>query len=378
MNYIKDSRKNHFCQAWLTFKRKSVYIGYKKEEAMSFVTLQQIKEMPKVELHRHADGAVNPKLVWRLLKKEKISVPQRTAQQLGRFLRIHPGMPVEEIMAKFETVLSVMQSRENIELVFCEQVLDLARENIVYAELRFAPEKHRKKGLSLEEVIKAALRGIRRGMIECKVRDGLSEVEARLIVCIDRKCKVKESKPIVQAALAFKEQGVVGIDLVCNEILYPPELHTEAYELTFESNIGRTAHAGEFGDNRLQNIKTAQEKLKVHRLGHALEITKRKDLLGFCRKNRIGIEICPVSNVVCGNAPSIESLELDVLKKEKVLFNISSDDPALFHTSLSGNLYQTAKVYKWSLEDLKDQMRDSLKISFLSEEEKQRLLEKWF
>ena len=98
----------------------------------------------------------------------------------------------------------------------------------------------------------------------------------------------------------------------------------------------------------------------------------------LCREHRVGIESCPVSNVICGNVSSIKALSLDVFEEEGVFFNINSDDPALFQTSLSETLFQTTQAYNWSLEDLRRMMRDAMEMAFVSHGEKLAILNKHF
>lgn len=341
-------------------------------------TRKEILAFPKVELHRHVDGAVNPDLVWFLARKEGLKLPCKTRRGLARFLRIHSRMSVEELLGVFGLVIACMQKQENIELVFYEQMLDLAAENIVYAELRFAPQYHTRGGLSLGAVIEAALRGVERGSRDTKESKNLSWVEARLIVSIARECDPKKSEEVVEAALKFQDKGVCGIDLACNEAVYPPELHRKAYALTFNSDLKRTVHAGEFGDQRLKNIQTSLLKLRADRLGHAIGIHESPELLSFCVDRGIGIEACPISNVICGNIPSIQALELEKFREEEIFFSINSDDPALFGVSLSETLYRTAKAYRWSFEEVEEFMRNALRMAFISHEEKLQIFSRCF
>ena len=342
---------------------------------MTNVTLAEIQKMPKVELHRHIDGAVNPKLLY-AFAGGRYGGKYKSHKEVADLVRILPDMSVEEIMAQFDSVVCWMQNKPNIESVFFNQVLDLLQENIVYTELRFAPEYHTKGRLSVKEVIETALTGILYGVRYCNSKG--RRIDVRLILCIARECSNEMSKRIAQEAINFSERGVVGIDLACNEALYPPELHKEAFAITFNTAIKRTVHAGEFHGNRIKNIKTALTILRADRLGHAIGLTRDTDFLRFCFENKVGIEICPVSNIICGNIPSIKMLELDEFNMEGVLFNINSDDPALFHASLSENLYRTAQAYDWSLKDLKRLMRDAMEMSFVSQEEKLKILAKNF
>lgn len=345
---------------------------------MEKITLDQIRKMPKVELHRHVDGAVDPWLVWHLAKEEGIELPQKTSQALAEYLRIRKGMTVKEIMAKFDLVVSVMQSWKNISCVFYNQIIQLARENIVYAELRFAPQLHTKKGLTLEQVIRAALHGMRLGMKECRTNPNLPAVEAKLILCIARDRNTLQGRQVAQTGVFLQDAGVVAIDLACNEDGYPPELHLAAYQDTFNSRLGRTAHAGEFGSEPARNIRACLRTLRCSRIAHARELTQHDDLLRYCAHNKIHIEICPISNLTCGVVNKLEDLCLDKLQETGVSFSINSDDPALFGASLSFNLFITADVFSWSAKEIVELNKNALQNAFIRQEDKDRLVRKWF
>ncbi|MDP2692554.1 MAG: adenosine deaminase [bacterium] len=345
---------------------------------MALTTLCEIEKLPKVDLHRHVDGSVKSELVWQLAKYQGKQLLQNSVEKLDDFLKIHQGMSVEQIMAKFDLVKSFMQTWEDIALVFYEQVIDLAKENIVYTELRFAPEYHTCQGLTLEQVVRAALYGIRKGQRYCRRDPALSDVKVKLILCIARECGMAMSKKVAQIAISFQDAGVVAVDLACNEAKYPPELHVPAYSLINRSRLYGTAHAGEFGDTPISNIRACQRMLRVNRLGHANGIAKHSDLLSYCSKGKIGIEICPISIKTSGGIKSFNELELNVLESAGVLFNINSDDPALFGKSLSENILAVATVYQWSLNDIIQKMRDAVEMSFQSEVEKKQLVQMYF
>ncbi len=335
------------------------------------VTLDQIHSFPKVELHRHLDGAIKPELVFELAKKDGVVLAQKDARALRDTLHIRPGMSVDEIMAQFSLVISLMQTAENIERVCYTQVLDLEQENIVYAELRFAPQYHMQKGLALEDVIAASLAGFSRGETE-------TGVMVRVIVCIARECDLEISKNVVRAARTFQRRGVVGIDLACNEAAYPPERHAGAYALTFSSKLSRTVHAGEFGRQRRKNIKTAIFDLEAHRLGHAIGLGRDRELRMICRGATIGVESCPISNLICGNIRDLRELGLRTLLREGILLSVNSDDPELFHTSLSETLFETAKAYGWGMEEIHLLMKNAVRSAFLPEREKYQLMYQYF
>lgn len=334
-----------------------------------------IQKLPKVELHRHLDGAVKPEVIFSLARKSNIDLSVHNLKELKQYYLITKKKSVEEIMRKFDMVISLMQTSENLQAIAYEQVRDLKHENIIYAELRFAPQYHTRQGLNITEVIENVLIGMRKGYKEFGVI-------TNLIICIARESEPRNGEEVAKTALEFQNDKnsvrVVGVDLACDEATYPPERHASAYRLTFGSKLKRTVHAGEFGNQRLKNIKIAIELLRADRLGHAVPLPEDKKLLEVVKKRGIGIESNPLSNVISHTVRSIEGLHLDIYLREGIKFAICSDDPAMMFTSLSDNLLTVCRKYKWGLKELKTIMTNAIEMAFITEKEKQSLKEKVF
>lgn len=337
------------------------------------LTLEHVRQLPKLELHRHVDGSVDPALVWELCHEQGVQLKQANVEELRQFLKLEAHMQMGEVMEKFGLPIQLMQNRQSISKVFRHQVLDLHKENIIYAELRFAPQYHTQKGLTLDQVIQAAVDGIDEGVQQCQ-----GETLAKLIVSIGRECPSVESNRIVDTVLSFEKTGmVVGIDLACNEEAYPPEIHQEAYSKTFGTSIQRTVHAGELDDESKgrDNILSSIKNLRANRIGHGIYIPRYSDLIKLCLNHKVSVECCPVSNlVVVDSVTDMGQLYLDKLRASSIPFSVNSDDPALFHCSLSETLYQTAVYYGWTLYDLQQLMISTVDQTFLSQEDKSKLL----
>src|ERR1700683_4981741 len=155
------------------------------------LTLAEIRAVPKVLLHDHLDGGLRPQTVLEL------------AHQIG--YRDLPGDNVEELTTKltegahrghleiyldaFRHTVAVMQTPEALRRVAAECAVDLAADGIVYAEVRFAPELHTERGLSLDAVVEAVLAGFREGSANAG-RQGRGIRGYALLTAIDRKSVV--------------------------------------------------------------------------------------------------------------------------------------------------------------------------------------------
>ena len=343
------------------------------------LSYQTIQNLPKIDLHRHLDGDVKANVLYRIAEKEKIPLPASSPEELEKyFIKLRQEGFGALLQKGFGLVTSLMQSEENLHTVAYEEGRNLAEDNIVYAELRFAPQYHTgdsvyyghqaRNKLSYREIIKAVAQG-------SKAAKKDFGVTTRLIVCIGREVEAEKGLEIAHAALACMDE-VVALDLACDEASYPPERHLTAYQETFDTPLKRTVHAGEFGAQQEKNIRTALQDLRAHRLGHAIPLALHADLVAYVKEHNLGIESCPMSNKFCGFIKEYKELQIPLLLKEGVLVSINSDDPAMFGYTLTDVLYAFAKEEKLNLDDMVKLQWNALETAFLSEEEKRKVMRK--
>src|SRR5438309_11507181 len=128
-------------------------------------TLAEIRTVPKVLLHDHLDGGLRPQPTLELAGETGYAdLPGDNAEDLTRRLTegAHRGH-LEIYLDAFRHTVAVMQTPGALRRVAAECAEDLASDGVVYAEVRFAPELHTERGLSLDEVVEAVLDGFRAG-----------------------------------------------------------------------------------------------------------------------------------------------------------------------------------------------------------------------
>lgn len=337
------------------------------------------EEMPKAEVHLHMDGAIRKEDIWRIAQQQGIVLPElseQTEAALDAYYRLPPDASFkrsedfDRFLKMFGIVLSIMQTPDGLRETALAHVRDLKAQNYVYAETRFAPQYHRQNGLSLEEVIQNVLEGLQFGFLETKTL-------VKLIICIGRECDQETSLAVAKAALKFQEFGVVALDLACNEIAYPPELHIPAYQLTFGSKLRRTVHAGEFAETPEKlaaNIYTAITELRADGLGHAIPLVDNLDLIRTVIGRNIRVEACPLSNKITGAIEGdIRALKLDELLERGVNVSLNTDDPLIFGTPLVEVFYRTCEAYGFGIEDVRTLIRNAVTGAFCDDEERSRL-----
>jgi len=195
---------------------------------------------------------------------------------------------LEEYLERFAVTLSVLQDADALERVAYELVVDHARENVGYVEIRFCPLLNAEQGLTSDEVVEAALAGVRRAESEAAIR-------SRIIVCALRTLEPALSLEMAELALAYLGRGVCGFDLAGAEAGYPVEDHAAAFQRAAGGGLPITIHAGEaFGPD---SIRQALEVGRARRIGHGTRLHEDRDLLEIVRRRRIPLEVCLTSNV---------------------------------------------------------------------------------
>ncbi|MCE9514640.1 MAG: adenosine deaminase, partial [Mycobacterium sp.] len=277
------------------------------------LTLETIRQAPKALLHDHLDGGLRPATIVELAETVGYQgLPSTDPEDLAAWFRTaaHSGSLVR-YLEPFAHTVAVMQTPAALHRVALECVEDLAADNVVYAEIRFAPELHLSGGLVLSEVMDAVLAGFADG--EKAAAAAGRTITVRALVTAMR--HAARSRDIAELAIVFRDRGVVGFDIAGAEAGHPPSRHLDAFEYMRANNARFTIHAGEaFG---LASIHEALAFCGADRLGHGVRIVDDIEelpdgtamlgrLAAIVRDKRIPLEMCPTSNVQTGAVPSIE------------------------------------------------------------------------
>ena len=325
-----------------------------------------IKKLPKVELHDHLDGGLRPETVIDLAEKSKIDLPAKNPEDLAAwFFRGANRKNLSLYLQGFGITLAVMQTEEALQRVAFEAMEDLCAENVVYAEIRFAPILHLEKGLNVEAVVSAVLRGLEEGKKKTGVRYGL-------IICAMRDQSV--SLDIAELASNFRTKGVVGFDIAGDEYGHPPKKHLDAFEYIRQKNFNITIHAGEaFG---IESIWQAVQICGAHRIGHATRLVEDMSVHGtriekmgtlshFIRDKRIPLEMCLSSNVQTGAARSMDYHPFHIYFRNDFRVALCTDNRLMSNTTLGNEMFLAVKHYNLTLHDLEKITINTMKSAFV-------------
>jgi adenosine deaminase len=326
-----------------------------------------LKTLPKVLLHEHLDGVLRPQTVIELAKSEKYDqLPSENPEQLARWF--HQGANqgnLPKYLEGFAHTIAVMQTEEALERVAYEQAEDLSRDGVVYFETRFAPIFHTRKSLTHQQVISAVLRGLEEGRKAFGITSGL-------IICAMRNMDV--SLEMAELAVDFRQRGVVGFDLAGEEGGFPPKKHVDAFHYIQRQNFNITIHAGEgFGK---ESIWQAIQYCGAHRIGHGTRLiddiavvsgkaVKLGDLAQYVLDKRIPLEICLLSNVHTGAAPSIPEHPFKIFYREKFRVTLNTDNRLMSNTCMTKEFEAAADAFGLSLDDFEKLTINAMKSAFL-------------
>src|SRR3954452_3758052 len=341
------------------------------------ITHEQLAAAPKVLLHDHLDGGLRPQTVLELAREIGHPLPRTDAADLGVwFVESADSGSLERYLETFEHTVAVMQTAEAIQRVASECVQDLAADGVVYAEVRYAPEQHLNRGLSLDQVVDAVRVGFEHGMATAE----RPIVARQLLTAMRHKARSME---IAELSIAYRDAGVVGFDIAGAEAGYPPTRHLDAFEYLQRENAHFTIHAGEaFG---LPSIWQAIQWCGADRLGHGVRIIDDIKVNGdgsvelgllaaYVRDKRIPLEMCPWSNVQTGAAPSIAEHPIGLLKKLRFRVTLNTDNRLMSHTSMTHEMWSLVEAFGYGLRDLEWFTVNAMKSAFLPFDERFALI----
>lgn len=311
--------------------------------------------MIKVELHCHLDGSLNIDFVDEMLRKQGI-VYER--EELRRKLEVSPKCTsLTEYLEKFDLPLLCLQTKEGLTRAAYELVRDVAKEHVKYLEVRFAPMLSTNSGLSCKEVIASVVDGLKKGEKEYGVY-------ASAIVCAMRHHSLERNLEMLKSARPFVGKGVCALDLAGDESAFPTEQFRQLFAQATAWEIPFTIHSGETGN--VDNVREAIA-LGAKRLGHGIALYKSPELRRLCKEKRIGIEMCPTSNLQTKAVDGMENYPLEMFLNEGLLVSLHTDN-----RTVSGTTLQREQAY-FDDSVIEICTRNAIETAFTTEEMKEEL-----
>lgn len=318
-----------------------------------------LQQLPKVELHLHLDCGLSYEVV------SKIDPSVTKEIYLKQYIAPAKCTDLADFLTRAVKGFALMQTKEQLQLVVHDLFKQLAANNTLYAELRFAPLQHTAKGLTPYEVVLATEQATATAIQQ-------TGVEARLILCTLRHFTQAQSMETVQLVEQFKNTKVAGFDIAADEAGFPITEHISAFRYAKEKSIFCTAHAGEA--KGAGSVWETLEHFAPTRIGHGVRSIEDPKLLTHLRKHNIHLEICPSCNVQIGLYNTYADHPIDQLYKAGISLSVSTDAPTIVDINLTKEYEKMQQTFGWAPADFYQCNVYALEAAFIPAALKKQLL----
>ena len=320
-----------------------------------------IRNLPKVELHLHIEGTLEPEMMFQLAKRNGLSLRFASIDELKRAYNFQDLQSFIDLYCEGSRVLR--QERDFFDLTW-SYLSRVAAEHVRHVELFFDPQIHMNRGIEFHTVIS----GIHAALEKARTELHLS---SHLIPCFLRDLSPDSAMETLDRILDYRNWiGAVG--LASSEVGRPPALFREVFDRARDNGLLTVAHAGEEGPP--EYIWQALDLLKVKRIDHGVRCLEDESLVQHLARTQAPLTVCPLSNVKLRVFETLEQHNLKTLLQRGLCVSIHSDDPAYFGGYVTENYLAAQRALALEPADILQLARNSVKASFLPESEKEHLL----
>jgi adenosine deaminase len=313
---------------------------------------------PKVELHLHLDCSLS----YDVVKQLNPSITPEEYKQ--SFIAPPKCTDLTDYIKRAIKGFELMQTKEQLRLVTMDLFRQLKADNVLYAEIRFAPLQHTMQGLKPEEVVEA---------VNAATEEGIKtyDIDAGIILCTLRHYSEAQSMETVELVNKFKGTHVVGFDIAADEAGFPIDNHIKAFQFANANGIYCTAHAGEA--KGAESVWETLESFHPSRIGHGVRGAEDNNLLLFLKSNNIHLEVCPTSNVQTNVFDRIENHTADKIYNTGVSMSINTDARTISNVTLADEYQLMEQVFHWDKAHFKKCNLEAIDHSFASDAIKEKV-----
>lgn len=321
-----------------------------------------IRRMPKAELHLHIEGTLEPELMIKLARRNRVALPYADIEEIRSAYEFSNLQSFLDIYYAGARVLQTDEDFHDLTRAYLERA---ARDNVRHVEIFFDPQTHTERNVSFATAIDG---------ICSALEDGESDlgISFRLIMCFLRHLSADDAMATLEAALPFAERiAAVGLD--SSEVGHPPSKFKAVFDRARSEGFLTVAHAGEEGPPAY--IVEALDLLKVRRIDHGVRCLEDPKLVARLVKEQIPLTVCPLSNVKLRVFHTLEQHNLKRLLDAGLCVTVNSDDPAYFGGYIGENFLRCQEALDLDADDLCSLAGNSFKASFLNDADKTRHLD---
>ncbi len=319
-----------------------------------------IRSLPKVELHLHIEGTLEPELMFRLAERNGVTLPYPDVEAVRAAYQFEDLQSFLDLYYQGAQVLLEEQDFYDLTWAYLEHC---HADNVLHTEIFFDPQTHTDRGVPFEKVI----RGIRRALDDGRERLGIS---SELILSFLRHLSEESAFQTLEEAMPWREQ-FIGVGLDSGEVGNPPEKFERVFAKARKLGLRVVAHAGEEGPP--EYIWQALDLLKVERIDHGVRSLEDPALVERLRDSGMPLTVCPLSNVKLRVFERMEDHNLLRLMEAGLKVTVNSDDPAYFGGYMTDNFRAVQHAFGLGCEQLVQLSRNAVDAAFLSDERRAEL-----
>jgi len=319
-----------------------------------------IQALPKVELHLHIEGTLEPELMFELSKRNNVEVPFQSIDEVREAYNFHNLQSFLDIYFKGADVLIHEQDFFDVTWAY---LLRCQEDNVLHTEVFFDPQAHTARGISFDTVVNGIYRALTKG------NDDLG-ISSKLIMCFLRHLDEASAFETLEQAKEHKDK-IIGVGLDSTEIGNPIGKFERVFNEAINQGFLTVAHAGEEGP--ASNICDAIELLNTTRIDHGVRCTEDRNLLEKLITQRIPLTVCPLSNIKLKVFEQMAQHNVVDLLRKGLCVTINSDDPAYFGGYMTDNFIAVTDAHPMEKAEVAQFTINAIEASFISDEEKERL-----
>ena len=322
-----------------------------------------IAGLPKVELHLHIEGTLEPELTFALAERNGISLPYADVESLRAAYNFSD---LQSFLDLYYQGADVLQTEQDFYDLTWAYLMRCRQDRVMHTEIFFDPQTHTDRGVAFETVIN----GIKRACQDAKKNLGMSSY---LIMCFLRHLSEEAAFETLAQAKPYQDK-IIGVGLDSSEVGHPPSKFERVFSEAKAQGYLIVAHAGEEGPP--EYIWEALDLLKVNRIDHGVRSEEDDKLMARLIAEKMPLTVCPLSNLKLCVVDDMQQHNIKRLLDQGVNVMVNSDDPAYFGGYMNDNFYAITDALDLSAEDIRQLASNSFQASFLPESEKTEWMKK--
>lgn len=328
---------------------------------------ETLQNLPKVDLHRHLEGSLRLSTMAEIACEHGVDLPSYDIEELRPYVQVTTDEPPDfhAFLEKFNFIARFYSKLDCIDRISYEAVADAAEDNVKYLELRFNPVTLAlSQGFYLEEVVERIISAVKKAEQDF-------DITVRLLATIRRDYDQDTARRIVDMAIHYADQSIVGLDLAGDEVHYSGQPFAKLFNKAKEAGLGITVHAGEAAG--AGSVRTAIELLSADRIGHGVRANEDLTVMDLVREKGITLEMCPTSNIQTAAVKAITKHPLRAFHQIGLQVTINTDDPSVSNTTLTDEYLVAVRDIGVTMPEIKEMILVGVRAAFLPRSEREQL-----